>query len=290
MEQQFILSTDSTIDMPKQFIEDWDLKINYLSYTMDGEVYAGNNQMTAKEFYDKMRLGSMPTTSQVPPAEYVKLFEEYLEQGKSVLHISFSSGLSGTYQSALIAQKEILDKHPEYNLKVIDSRAASGGQGLMVYYAALMRNEGKSVDEVAEWVENHKYEFVHLFTVDDLNDLQRGGRVSKTSAFVGTMLNIKPVMHMDDLGHLIPLEKARGRKASLDRIVEMVGERIEGYDFKNEIFFLTHGDCEEDAIYVCEKVKETYGIPEYIISNVGSVIGSHTGPTVIALFFRGKYR
>lgn len=290
MEQQFILSTDSTIDMTKQFIEDWDLKINYLSYTMDGEVYAANNQMTAKEFYDKMRLGSMPTTSQVPPAEYVKLFEEYLEQGKSVLHISFSSGLSGTYQSALIAQKEILDKHPEYNLKVVDSRAASGGQGLMVYYAALMRNEGKSVDEVAEWVENHKYEFVHLFTVDDLNDLQRGGRVSKTSAFVGTMLNIKPVMHMDDLGHLIPLEKARGRKASLDRIVEMVGERIEGYDFKNEIFFLTHGDCEEDAIYVCEKVKETYGIPEYIISNVGSVIGSHTGPTVIALFFRGKYR
>lgn len=290
MEQQFILSTDSTIDMPKQFIEDWDLKINYLSYTMDGEVYAANNQMTAKEFYDKMRLGSMPTTSQVPPAEYVKLFEEYLEQGKSVLHISFSSGLSGTYQSALIAQKEILDKHPEYNLKVVDSRAASGGQGLMVYYAALMRNEGKSVYEVAEWVENHKYEFVHLFTVDDLNDLQRGGRVSKTSAFVGTMLNIKPVMHMDDPGHLIPLEKARGRKASLDRIVEMVGERIEGYDFKNEIFFLTHGDCEEDAIYVCEKVKETYGIPEYIISNVGSVIGSHTGPTVIALFFRGKYR
>lgn len=290
MEKSFILSTDSTLDMNSEFVKKWDLKISHLTYQMDGKTYDAKNEMNSKEFYNKMKEGSMPTTSQVPPSDYVDLFEEILLEHSSILHISFSSGLSGSYQSALIAKEEIEERYPNSNICIVDSRAASAGLALIVYYAALMRDEGRSIEEVANWVESHRDEFVHLFTVDDLNDLQRGGRVSKAAAFVGGMLSIKPVLHVDNEGKLVPIEKMRGRKASLDRIVEMVGDHIKDYDFQNEIFFLTHGDCEEDAIYVCESIREKYGIPEYIISNVGPVIGSHTGPTVIALFFRGAYK
>ena len=231
----YIIMTDNMADLPENYIREHELEILSLSYILDGKTYDRNHPLEEAEFYSRMRNGSMPTTSQVNPEQAKEAFTACLNQGKDVLYIAFSSGLSGTYNSARIAAKELKEegKFPDRKLVVLDSLSASLGEGLLVHKAVKLKEAGKSLEEVAAWVEKHKLEVCHNFTVDDLFHLHRGGRVSKATAILGTMINIKPILHVDNEGHLIAIGKVRGRKKSLTSLVERMGEQIQG--FENQI-------------------------------------------------------
>ena len=288
--ENFKIITDSTADLPKEYIQKYNLGIMYLSYTIEGETYQGEKQLKDEVFYDKMRKGLMPTTSQVNPTEAKETFEEFLKETNQILCISFSSGLSGTYNSAKIAADEIMEENKEANIIVIDSLAASLGEGLLVHKAVMMRENGNSLVNTAKWIEEHKLNLVHAFTVDDLFHLYRGGRVSKATAIVGTMINIKPVMHVDNDGHLINMYTVRGRKKSLRSLVDYMEKKIGSYRTKNDIVFISHGDSLDDAEFVAEEVKNRLKIDSFLINYVGPTIGAHSGPGTIALFFLGDER
>lgn len=286
----YIIMTDNMADLPENYIREHELEILSLSYILDGETYDRNHPLEEAEFYSRMRNGSMPTTSQVNPERAKEAFTACLNQGKDVLYIAFSSGLSGTYNSARIAAKELKEegKFPDRKLVVLDSLSASLGEGLLVHKAVKLKEAGKSLEEVAAWVEKHKLEVCHNFTVDDLFHLHRGGRVSKATAILGTMINIKPILHVDNEGHLIAIGKVRGRKKSLTSLVERMGEQIQG--FENPEVFISHGDCLEDAQHVEKLVRERFGVETFIINYVGPTIGAHSGPGTMALFFMGNPR
>lgn len=285
---KFILTTDNTCDLPHDLLAESGVAFLSLSYVAKGVTYDASNDMPAKDFYDLMRAGEMPTTSQVNPEQAERFFRDRLREHDTILHLAFSSGLSGTYQSACIAAQAVMDEMPDKKIIVVDTLAASMGEGMMVHYAIKLRDEGKTAEETAAWLEEHKQNFVHLFTVDDLNHLYRGGRVSRATALVGTMLSVKPVLHVDPEGHLVALGKARGRKKSLTELVDRMGELIPG--FENEIVMISHGDCLEDAEFVRDQIRERFGIQAFLINYVGTVIGAHAGPGVVALFFMGQHR
>ena len=286
----YIVSTTSTADLTVEFCSDHGVDINYLTFTIDGVDYKDdvNESMSYEEFYSGMRNGRMSSTSACNIEQAVEFFEKYAREGIDVLHISFSSGLSSTYNNEYIAAQDVMDRYPDRSIIVIDSLCASRGQGLLVYYAVMMKERGCTLNEVSEWVENNKLHLCHQFTVDDLHHLHRGGRVSKTVAVVGTIVNVKPVLHVDNEGRLIPLKNVRGRKKSLITLVDNMLEQIDGYD--NEMIYIGHGDCLEDAEFVKELVIEKTGIRNVEIGYVGSVIGSHSGPGTVALFFLGNER
>ena len=286
--REYILLTDNMADLPKQWLTEHHVETVSLSYTIDGVTYTEDNGLSPEEFYEKIRQGSMPVTSQISESLAYDTFKSYLAMGKDVLYLAFSSGLSGTYQSAMAAKSVLDDKGHEGKILIVDTLAASLGEGLLVYYAAKLRDEGKSMEEVAAWVEANKLHLAHLFTVNDLFHLHRGGRVSKASAVFGSMLSIKPVMHMDDEGHLTVTGKARGRKKSLQCPVDNMHAQIG--DYKNEVFFITHSDCYEEAKELADQIQKEFGIPSYMINWVGPTIGSHTGIGTIALFFLGDRR
>lgn len=286
----FKIATDSTCDLTKEFLKENNISVMNLSYTIKGETYGHGKELESKEFYDLMREGNPTTTSQVNPDEAKEAFEEMIKENKEILYIAFSSGLSGTYNSVRLAAEEIMEEYGDVDIKVVDSLCASLGEGLLVYYAVKLRNENKGLDEVSKWVEDNKLNLVHLFTVDDLNHLFRGGRVSRSAALFGTMLNIKPVLHVDDEGHLVAIGKVRGRKKALCELVDKMDEKIGSFKGKNGIFFVSHGDCIEDAEFVCEEVKKRFGIKDCMINTIGSTIGSHAGPGTVALFFLGDVR
>ena len=288
--RDYVITTDNNSDLPESYYTEHGVGCTYLSYTMDGQHYSHENFLPVKEFYDRMRKGSMPTTAQVNPEDARALIEPYLKAEKDVLHIAFSSGLSGSYNSARIAGEELQEEYPDRKIVVIDSLAASLGQGLLVYLAQKKKEEGKTMDEVAQWVMEHRLNMVHTFTVDDLNHLYRGGRVSKTTAVVGGVLNIKPVLHVDDEGKLIPVGKVRGRKKSLLALVEMMEEKLGNYKNSCDTIFISHGDCEQDAQFVVDKIKEKYPIKTVLMNHVGATIGAHSGPGTVALFFVGENR
>ena len=288
--RDYVITTDNNSDLPESYYTEHGVGCTYLSYTMDGQHYSHENFLPVKEFYDRMRKGSMPTTAQVNPEDARALIEPYLKAGKDVLHIAFSSGLSGSYNSARIAGEELQEEYPDRKIVVIDSLAASLGQGLLVYLAQKKKEEGKTMDEVAQWVMEHRLNMVHTFTVDDLNHLYRGGRVSKTTAVVGGVLNIKPVLHVDDEGKLIPVGKVRGRKKSLLALVDMMEEKLGSYKNSCDTIFISHGDCEQDAQFVVDKIKEKYPIQTVLMNHVGATIGAHSGPCTVALFFVGENR
>jgi len=277
-------------DLPKDYIEKNDLGLFSLSYTIVGETYSASRELPEKEFYNLMREGNIPKTSQVNPDEAKEVFLKLLEKGNEILYIAFSSGLSGTYNSGRLAAEEIMEEDKNAKIVVVDSKCASLGEGLLVHMACEMRNSGKSFEETCEWVKEHAYNMIHLFTVDDLNHLFRGGRVSRSAAFFGTVLNIKPVLHVDEDGKLIPLCKERGRKKSLLKLVDMMGEQLGSYDKKNDIVFISHGDCLEDAEFVRDEVKSRFGINNCLINYIGPTIGAHAGPGTVALFFMGDVR
>lgn len=286
----FIIATDTTADLPKDYIEKNDLGLFSLSYTIVGETYSASRELPEKEFYSLMREGNIPKTSQVNPDEAKEVLLKLLEKGNEILYIAFSSGLSGTYNSGRLAAEEIMEEDKNVKIVVVDSKCASLGEGLLVHKAVEMRNNGKSFEETCEWVKEHAKNMIHLFTVDDLNHLFRGGRVSRSAAFIGTVLNIKPVLHVDDEGKLIPLCKERGRKKSLLKLVDMMGEQLGSYDKKNDIIFISHGDCVEDAEFVRDEVEKRYGIKDCLINYIGPTIGAHAGPGTVALFFMGDVR
>ncbi|WP_122642977.1 DegV family protein [Luxibacter massiliensis] len=286
--REFVITVNSTVDLPREWVEERNVPVIPLKYTIDGETYTDMYGLSGKEFFAKLREGHMSVTSQVNPDEAREALEPFLKAGKDVLHLGFSSGLSGTYNSMRIAGEELAEEYPDAKVIIIDTLCACLGEGLLLYKALQLKDAGKSVDEVAQWVEENKLHICHNVTVDDLNHLHRGGRVSKATAILGTAVQIKPIIHMDNEGKLQVIGKQRGRKKSLNKIVDMAVEQSRGWD--NDMVMITHGDCIEDAQYVADLVREKMGVQQILIHNIGTVIGSHTGPGVVAVFFMGEKR
>ncbi|MBP8855771.1 MAG: DegV family protein [Oscillospiraceae bacterium] len=287
----YIILTDSTTDLSPALVKEMDVVVLPMVFTIDGASYRNDpeeSQLSCKAFYDLLREEKTATTSQITVAEFESAVKPYLQDGVDVLYLAFSSGLSGTYNSARLAFESLREKYPERKLLCVDTLAASMGEGLLVYYAAMQRKAGKSIDAVAAWVRENRLRLCHWFTVDDLHHLKRGGRVSGAAALVGTMLGIKPVLHVDDEGHLTPMEKVRGRKASLDALCNHMQDTCENPS--EQTVFISHGDCLADGKYVADEVKRRFGVKKVYINSIGPVIGSHSGPGTIALFFLGSKR
>lgn len=289
--KDFIITTDTTSDLPVSYVHEHHLGMMSIPYTIQDQTYTWENALPEKDFYAMMRNGSLPTTSQANPEEAAKLFEHIIQtQDVNILHIAFSSGLSGTYNSCRLAAADLAETYPDNKIIVIDSLCASMGEGLLVHKAVQMKENGKSLEEIAAWLEEHKLHVVHNFTVDDLFHLYRGGRVSKAAAVVGSMINLKPVLHVDNAGHLIPLSKVRGRKKSLIALVDSMEKQIGSWRDKNDIVFISHGDSLEDAQFVADLIKKRLGIQSFLINHIGPTIGAHSGPGTIALFYMGDWR
>lgn len=283
---EFIITADSTVDMPKEYLAEKNIPILALSYILEGVTFEDGNGLTGHEFYEKIRGGAMPTTSQINPDQAKSALEPFVKAGKDIIHIAFTSGMSGSYNSVRIAAEELMGKYPERKVTVIDSLCAAMGEGMLLYKVVELKEQGKSYDEIVKWAEENKLHICHDVTVDDLFHLHRGGRVSKASAIVGSMIKIKPIIHVNDEGKLIVISKERGRKKSLMTLVDRMEEKMKGYD--NDIVMIVHGDVPEDAEFVKNEIIKRFGITNIMINCLGSVIGSHTGPGVVALFYMGE--
>ena len=280
--------TDSGCDLPLEMRQQLDVTMTSLTLQFRGQELEDSVGDDIRDLYTALRAGEVASTSAVNPDAWQRAMEPALAAGQDVLVLAFSSGLSTTYQSAVIAAGELEEKYPQRRIRVVDTRSASLGQGLLVWYACRKRDEGMALEELADWAEKTKLNLCHWFTVDDLMYLKRGGRVSAATAIVGTMLGIKPVLHMDDEGHLINVGKVRGRKASIEALAEKVGQL--GLPGQNQTVFICHGDCQEDAQRLEAILKGKYGVEEAFIGYTGAVIGSHSGPGTLALFFLGEKR
>lgn len=286
--RKYVLLSDSTCDLPPEEVSRMGVKLLRLSFEIDGQTHI-DGDMDYHDFYEKMKNGAATKTSQLSPAQEEEAFEEYIKKGFDVLYLSFSSGLSGTYNSACIARENLLEKYPKAKIVVVDSLSASTGEGLLLYLASEKKREGLNIDQLASWIEANKLHIVHLFTVDDLVYLQRGGRISKAAAVAGAILGIKPILHVDDEGRLVKIGTVRGRKQSLKKIIDIMSERIAGYD--NPVIGISHGDCWGDADYIADLAKKKLGQDiKVITAYTGTVIGAHSGPGTLAFFFMGDKR
>ena len=288
---EFVILTDSSADLGADMAARLDVQVLPLSFTIRELTYHNfpdNHEMDPRVFYDMLRKGDVATTAAVNVSQYTEALEPLLQAGKDVLVLAFSSGLSATYSSSAVAVEELREKYPDRKLYTVDTLCASLGQGLIVYLAAYEREKGRSIEEVRDWVEQHKLNLCHQFTVDDLHFLKRGGRISATTAVLGSMLQIKPVLHVDDEGRLVNVGKARGRHASLKALVDKM--ELTAIDPKEQTVFISHGDCLEDAETVAQMVKDRMGVQEVYINYVGPVIGAHSGPGTLALFYVGTER
>ncbi|VYU05155.1 DegV family EDD domain-containing protein [Clostridium tertium] len=285
-----IIFTDSCCDLPISFVKENNIEVMHLRVNIKGQDIPDDlgESISYKDFYKLIRDGEMPTTSQANVGEFQEKFEKYVSEGYSIIYIGFSSALSGCVNSARIAMENIKQEKEEADITIIDTKSASMGLGLLVYYAANMLKDGKSKVEIINWIEENKLKVNHWFTVDDLNHLKRGGRVSSSVAIVGTMLNIKPIMHVDDEGRLIPVSKVKGRKKSIKSLQEKLIEKI--VNPEEQTIFISHGDCIEEAEHLKELILNEIKVKDVIINNVGPVIGSHSGPGTMALFFMGSSR
>ena len=289
--REFVIMTDSCCDMTAAMAEELGIHVLPLSLQMGEDVYHNyldGREIGFKDFYARIRSGQTATTSAVSVGAFEAEMRTHLQQGKDILCINFSSALSTTYQSATIAAADLQEEFPEAKIFVVDSLCASLGQGLLLYLCAQEQRKGRSAEEVRAFAEATKGSICHWFTVDDLNHLKRGGRISAATALFGTMLSIKPVMHVDDGGHLVPVSKARGRKASLTALVDQMEKTA--VDPAAGPVFISHGDCEEDALFVADEITRRFGNRNISINFVGPVIGNHSGPGTIALFFVGSKR
>ena len=276
--------TDSACDLPEAMLAQLNVTTAKLTVNFRGESRSDSvEDAQVKTLYDAMRAGEVATTAAVNPEGWASVMESALKAGQDVLCLAFSGGLSATYQSAVIAAEDMKEQYPDRTVKVIDTCAAALGQGLLVWYACQKRDSGASLEELTAWVEENKHHVAHWFTVDDLVYLKRGGRVSAATAVLGAMLNIKPVLHVDNEGHLISALKTRGRKAAMEALASKLGEA--GSNWENETVFICHADVMADAQRLAATVKERYGVKEAFIGNLGAVIGSHAGPGTLALFF-----
>ena len=284
---QFEIVTDSCCNLLDETIEKYSLHILPLTFMVDGvqhQSFIKGQKSDLQKFYTMMREGKVITTSLPNLVDSEALFRGLLEQGRDVLYLGFSSGLSGTYQAISVLLDGLANEFPDRNIRYVDTLAASGGEGLLVYKACQLAQTGASIDEVAQWIEENKLKLAHWFTVDDLMFLFRGGRVTRTSAWAGTMLNIKPVLHVDNEGHLIPLEKVMGRKKSILALVKHMKETAI-QPVSDQTVFITHGDCLEDAELLRDMVADELGVTDIHINYIDPVIGAHSGPGTLALYF-----
>ena len=289
--RDYIIVTDATSDIPNEMANELNVKVVPMSFSL-GEKnynhYPDYRELDIKTFYDKQRAGQTSLTTQINVAVYLDFFEEIIKSDKDVLYISFSSALSSTYQSSVLATKELNEKYPDFKIITIDSKAATLGETLLVKLAAQKKSEGMNIEDLSKWVADNHLKVCHYFTVDDLNHLKRGGRMTAMTAFIGTALDIKPILHVNDEGKLIPLDKVTGRKKALKVLFNYLAELSE--NLEEQTIFIGHGDCIEDARYLESLIKEAYKVKEVIIHPIGPIIGSHTGPGAITLFFLGKHR
>ena len=286
----YMITTDNMADLPDEYTKEHDMRVLSLTYMIDGESYNKERELPYQEFYAKMRAGSMPTTSQVNPEEAKKVFKDTLKKTKNIIHIAFSGSMSGSFASARIAAKEIMEEEPDCRIKVIDSLCAAMGQGLYVCLAEQKRAEGMAFEELIEWLEAIKLHVIHNVMVDDLFHLFRGGRLSKAAAIVGSMMNLKPMLELNDEGRLSPRSKSRGRKRTMVAMVDRMDKQIGEWRDKNELITISHGDCLEDAEYLQSLVKERFGFEKFMITPLGPTIGAHAGPGTLALFYLGDQR
>lgn len=283
MAREYRILTDSSCDLPEELVREYDLRVLPLRVTLGEETYLNEpGAVDSHTFYEKLRAGVPAQTSAVNTQDFADAMKEELEAGRDVLYIGFSSGLSGTYSAGEVAAQGLRPLYPEQKILTVDSLCASLGQGLLVHLCVEQKRAGKSVEEVAQYAEDTKLHIGHWFTVDDLHHLHRGGRVSATVAILGSALQIKPVMHVDDAGTLQPVTKARGRKASMREIVKQLAALI--IEPEKQTMFLSHGDCLQDAQMLAGMLKDQLGVPKVIISPVGPVIGAHSGPGTLAAF------
>ena len=289
--RDYVIMTDSCCDLTDQMARDLELEVLPLTMHMDGQDYPNDLAGTAisnQEFYKRIRAGKLATTSAVNVGQFQDAMRRVLESGRDIVCVCFSSALSTTYQSAVIAAEDLRAEFPEAEIHVVDSLSASLGQGLLLYLAVEQKRKGLAAAELAKWVEDNRLTVCHWFTVDDLNFLKRGGRVSATTALLGTMLSIKPIMHTSDEGKLVPVSKARGRKAAIAALLDKI-EAL-GIHPEKQTMFICHADCEEDAKAVAQTIQDRFGTPTVHINYIGPVIGSHTGPNTMGIFFVGTQR
>lgn len=290
--QTYAILTEDFADLPASYLAKHPVQVLFTEFEVDGVLYSNDpqaeNYLPVADFYQKLRSGGVPKTSALAMPVIRDAMEANLKAGRDVLYLAFSSGLSGTYNNSRLAAAELAPLYPDRKIITIDSLSASLGFGLWVHRAVTLQQAGKTIDEAAAYLTDHRQNFCHYFTVDDLNFLHRGGRVSKTTAVIGSALGIKPVLHVDPEGHLIAIGKVRGRRQSLDALVKKMQAKY--VPAENDIIFISHGDCEADANYVADQVKKIFGIKSFLINHVGATIGAHSGPGTLALFFYGKDR
>ena len=286
---EYVILTDSACDIHDDVLASWGVEYKSLSFKFDdSETSSTEGVMPIKDFYQKMREGGVAKTAALNTEDFVSLFEKHLAEGRDVIYLAFSSGLSNTYNASRIASIELSEKYPDRKIVCFDTLCASAGEGLLVYLAKEKKNEGATLDELCEYLTEMRPKICHFFTVDDLVYLKRGGRVSPTVAFVGGLLGIKPVLHVDDEGHLINITKVRGRRASLRILADNYGALA--LDKANGTVYISHGDCEHDANELAKMLRDDFGAEVQIITDVGAVIGAHSGPGTLALFFVGEHR
>lgn len=289
--KDYVIVTESTCDLPINIVDELDIKVIPMIFELEGKSYThyyDAREFAPHQFYESLRRGEKSTTSLVNTEVFIEFFEPILKEGKDILYISFSSGLSGTYNASLIAIEELLETYNDAKILAVDTKAASVGEGLMAYTAAMKKREGYTIDNLYDWLTQNVLKLCLWFTVDDLNHLKRGGRVSALSATLGTALNIKPILHVDNEGHLIPMSKVRGRKKSLIELKDHIVETCTNPE--EQVIFIGHGDTLEDAEFLAQIIREQLPVKDIYISPIGPVIGTHSGPGTIALFFFGTGR
>ncbi len=283
--------TESTTDLPQEIVNELEITVIPMTFGFENENYLNypdNRELDIHKFYDRVKKGEKSTTALINSNIFEEYFEPIIKSGNDILYIGFSSGLSGTFSSSLIAAEELKQKYPDAKIICIDSFAASMGEGLLVYYAAKLKQQGQNIDQVSQWVLDNRFNLCHWFTVDDLNHLKRGGRISAMTATVGTALNVKPILHVDNEGHLISVHNVRGRKKSINSLLEHMEELCTKPE--EQTIFISHADCLEETEYLAALIKEKFPVKEVVLNFIGPVIGSHTGQGAIALFFLGKER
>ena len=285
--KDYVLMTDSTIDLPVKILETLNIEVIPMTFVMEEKVFV-DGSMSPKDFYEKLRNKILPTTSQISPSVYTERFSKFAKEGKNILYVCFSSGLSGTYNSALIAAKDVMKSYPECKIVVVDSLCASIGEGVLVYEMALKKNNGAALEDLADWAEKNKLNICHWIMVDDLKHLQRGGRIPQSVALLGSMMNIKPILILDDFGKLKVVEKVRGKSKAAEYMISKIEKHAK--NVCSQTLYVVHGDCEEDAKDFANKIKEKLKVKNFVINNIGSMIGAHVGPGTLAVVFFGDKR
>ncbi|ETA80623.1 DegV family protein [Youngiibacter fragilis] len=285
-----IIITDSNCDLTAEYLKENNIPVIPFYFNLKGQDYADDfgKSISYKEFYNELRNGEMPTTAQITPFVFEEYFRKYISEGYSIVYIGFSSELSGSYNNSVLAKNAILAEESNADITVIDTKSATTGQGLLVFYACEMLKHGKSKEDIVSWIEDNKLKVNHWFTVDSLDHLKRGGRLSATSATVGTLLSIKPILIINNDGKLVPVKKVRGRKKAIRELLDELKNKI--INPEEQTIYITHGDCIEDAVYLKTLLMSEIKVRNVVINYLGPIIGTHTGPGLICITFIGKDR